>query len=306
MKLLTHLFVCLVILSVAFPLTAQENEQKFIEYTVTADTANLRAEPSTSAAKVGVVSKGESILIYDETSQTSGWLRVYREGEEDAYIADFLVERAPMRFYPVNQEPILVVSGRGKEVSDVYDIPLGIYRIDAEVEDRAFILKSIVVEGECRDNVVFNELNFNARRLSISGLFVSRGCSIVFETDNVDRNWSFELRDIIGDIDSLKSNSLVIENGTSITGTGRALTMSTYIDGGLWTVTAKVEDNAFILDPQSLNSDCDESSLLNEFESNANSLEISSVYRVPDEGCIVWWETSNVEGAWEITFEKLR
>ncbi len=302
---------CLLIVIVFVPMLANAqdstntDESETTEYIVTADTANLRAEPNTSATIVGTVSSGDTLLIYDEALDEAGWLRVFQDGEDDAFIADFLVERAPMRFYPIDQEPIVAVSGRGSQVTDVYDFPRGAFRIDAAVEDRAFILQTVVVEGDCRDNSIFNELNFDVNRLVMSGLFVSSGCSILFQTDNVDGNWEFEVRDII-DPDILEETILEIEDGSSIAGTGRTLTMPTALPEGLWTIRATINDTAFILRANVLTGDCDDTAVLNEFDSDADTLELSTTYRNEGDTCVIFWETSNVQGSWEIRFEKLR
>ncbi len=291
------------------PISAQDDEKpKTVEYIVSADAANLRTGAGTNFEVAGSVSKGDSLLIYDETPETQGWLRVYREGEDDAYIADFLVERAPMRFYPPDQEPILEASGRGSNITDVYEIPRGAYRIDATVQDRSFILSSVAVEGDCDDETIFNELDFDSNQLVISALFVSSGCSIIFQADNVDGNWEFALRDILNE-EVLFETMLTIETETSIAGKGRTVTMATLLPEGIWSITATVDDSAFILQPQVLSGECDGFSVMNEFSVDEESLEISAIYRSEGEddgeGCIIFWETSNVEGEWEIVFENL-
>lgn len=295
--------ICTLVVSLAcliFPVLAQD--ANVIEYNVTAETANMRAEANTSSSVVGVVHAGDTLLIYDESSE-DGWLRIYRDGEDDAYIADFLVERAPQRFYPITQEPILEVSGRGKDVTDIFDIPTGAYRIDAEVADNFFILKSIAIEGDCRDDTLFNEGVFDARSLEVSTLFISDGCSIIFETDNVDGDWSFALRNVL-DLDIIADITLQVETGTSISGVGTQMTMPTFIPEGIWTVNANVDDNFFILHAEPLG-DCDSGTVFNEGDFDADTLEVSTVYRA-NEDCVVYWLTSNVDEPWEISFEKLR
>ncbi len=278
---------------------------KTLEYVVTADSANLRGGPGTSFARVGTVTKGDILLIYDETPSVSGWLRVFREGQEDAYIADFLVERAPSRFYPLAQKPILKVSGRGRQITEVYDIPRGLYRVDANVQSRSFILKVVTIDGNCDDETIFNELNFDSRQLTISSLLVSAGCSVVFETDNVSGNWSFELRDVL-DEEFLFESTLTIEDGTTISGKGRSVTMMTQLPRGVWRISAKVQDNSFILRPQVASGDCSEFSVFNELEFDASSLEVSTLYRSTGNGCLIFWDVLNVDGSWEITFNKAR
>jgi hypothetical protein len=297
---------CVFVSTIPLPAIAQDSGRPdTVEYVVIADTANLRAGAGTSFSIVATVTKGGSLLIYDETPATPGWLRVFRSGEEDAYVADFLVERAPMRFYPSDQEPFVVLSGQGKNISDVLDIPRGAYRIDATIQDNSFILKSVIIEGDCDDDTIFNEVNFDVNRLVISGLFVSTGCSVIFQTDNVDGSWEIAFRDIL-DKEFLQSSTLAIENGTSITGTGRSLTMSTLLPEGVWTISATVEDDSFILAPQVLTGDCESTHIFNELNFDVSVLEVSAVYRSGDGGCIIFWETSNLDGNWEIKFEKIR
>jgi hypothetical protein len=302
--------VAIFLLSFFIPLVvlAQDAENndtpQLIEYIVTAETANLRAEASTSADIVVTVSNGETLLVYDEDPSVEGWLRIFRDDEPDAYIADFLVERAPIRFYPVDQEPIAVVSGSGSNITEVYDFPQGAYRIDATVQDNAFILQTVIVEGDCRDDTIFNELNFDTNRLTMSGLFVSSGCSVLFQTDNVDGSWEFEIRDILDEA-VLVDNLFEIEDGSTISGSGRTLTMATMLAEGIWTITTTVNDNAFILRAHVLLGDCDDGSVFNEFV-DGDTLELSTAYRNTGEACVIFWETSNVEGAWAFTFEKLR
>jgi hypothetical protein len=283
-----------------------EDRPDVIEYTVTADTANLRSGPGTNFDIVQTVSKGDSVLIYNEEPGTSGWLRVFRAEEDDAYIADYLVERAPVRFYPVEQEPLVTITGSGKMITDIYELPQGLYRIDIVVQDNAFILSSITVEGDCRDDSLFNELNFDKNQLVMSSLFISTGCSVLFETDNVDGTWNIEIRDLL-DEEFFLDGLLAIENGTSITGEGRSLTMGTVLEEGIWTISAKVQDQAFILHSHVLNGECDDTSVFNELNFDVNELEVSTVYRNSDEEpCIIYWESDNVDGQWELTFEKLR
>ncbi|MCD4687564.1 MAG: SH3 domain-containing protein [Anaerolineae bacterium] len=306
MKKVTVLFIIMLILLTLTPafISAQNDDMpEVIEYVVTTATANIRSGPGTGYGIVGTVVAGESLLIYDETPETTGWLRIYRADEDDAYIADFLVERAPMRFYPPTQEPVVTVSGRGKTISDVLDFPSGAYRIDVTVQDNAFILKSIVISGDCRDRTIFNEINFDANRLVLSGLFVSSGCSVIFETDNVDGDWVLEVRDLL-DANVILESLLEIEENTSIVGTGRTLTMLTLLPEGIWAVNAVVHDNAFILHAQMLEGDCDDGSVFNEIDFDVNILEISTVYR--SDGCLIFWETSNVDGDWELSFTQLQ
>lgn len=310
MRGMISLVVIIVLLSQTVAFAQSDNSSieppDVFEYIVTADKANLRSGAGTSFDIVTSVVKGDSLLIYVETPATSGWLRVYRPGEDDAYIADYLVEKAPMRFYPVNQPAIVTVSGRGKGISDIYEVPEGLYRIDAVVQDRSFILHVIGVEGDCPDDNLLNELNFDSRTLVISTLFISKGCSVIFETDNVSGDWQIELRNLL-EPDFFIESLLDIENGTAIASNGHVFTMGTILDPGIWTVSANVSAEAFILHAHVLSGECDDTSVFNELDFNAKTLEVSTVYKNNgSESCIVYWETSNVRGDWSLTFEKLR
>ncbi|GEM_PF-2454346 len=303
--------ICLVILIFLIPalkIQAQEATPdatpNLVEYIVTTETANLRSAPNTTSEIVAQVLAGDVLTIYDEESTVEGWLRVYRPNDLDAYVADFLVERAPVRFYPLAQEPLFEIAGTGTDISEILDIPSGAYRIDATVQDRSFILSVIVVEGECSDDNIFNELDFDSTSLNVSALLVSTGCSVVFETDNVDGAWSFEVRDLL-DEDFFLDSILMVENGTTISGRGHSLTMPTFLADGVYTITATVQDSAFILRPQVLEGECEGQSVFNEFNSDVEVLEVSSVYRSEEGGCFIFWDVSNVEGEWEITFETL-
>lgn len=275
-----------------------------IEVIVTANTANLRSGPSTNYEIVGSASSGEKLLIYDEEPESPGWLRIYREDEGNAYIADFLVEEAPTRFYPPEQEPLVTVSGTGKQITDSVDLPQGAYRLDAFVQDNAFIFESIAVEGNCDDEILFNELDFDVKSLEISTLLISSGCTLIFESDNVSGSWDVEIRDLL-DENYIVESSLEIEDGTTISSRGKQLTMLTLLPEGIWSINAVVNDRAFILRPQVLSGNCDGYSVFNEVDDAP--LELSSVYRSEssDGNCLIFWETSNVEGNWEITFNEV-
>ena len=82
--------------------------------------------------------------------------------------------------------------------------------------------------------------------------------------------------------------------------------MATSLPEGIWTISATVDDQAFILVPQVLVGKCSSSAAFNELDFDVQRLEVSTVYRSADGGCTIFWETSNVEGSWEIKFEKIR
>ena len=310
MKSKLVLFAAFVFFIVSFPTAAQgptptAKPPSTLEYVVTAANGTLRSGPGTNFARIGSVKKGDKLQVYDETPQTAGWLRVFRAGEKDAFIADFLVAKTTPKFYPSSQAPLFTVSGKGKAVTEVYDIPRGAYRIDATAADNAFILKIVPIAGNCDEDIIFNEIDFDAKQLEVSGLFVSSGCSVVFEIDNIQTAWSFEIRDIVVDADFLKENGRTLQDGSTISGVGRALTMATFLPAGAWKISADVQDNAFILSSRVLSGHCDDTTVFNELDLNSKALTASTVYRSP-ETCIIFWETSNVQKAWTITFEKLR
>lgn len=277
-----------------------------IEYSVTGDYANLRGGPGTQYAIVGRAEGGDALFIYDEEPEHEGWLRIWRDDDEDAWIADWLVEKAPQRFYPSSQEPLVSASGRGASITDIYDLPRGAYRVDVAVEDNFFILEAIILEGNCRDQILFNEGNFDARELTVSTPFISQGCSVIFETDNVDGAWQIEIRDLL-DLDALEESMLEIEDGTTIAGAGTQLTMATSLPTGFWSIQATVEDNFFQLRSHKLSGKCDDTYVFNEGDVDSDRLDVSAIYRnTGSEPCVIFWETSNVDGDWELSFGKLR
>lgn len=310
-KYITLILLCAITLF-AVVLSAQEGEDEseqaslpngLAEFIVTGETANLRDGPGTNYSVVGTVSNGDTLLIFADNSETPGWYQIYSEDDEDIFIADFLVERAPQRYYSILQEPLISIQGDGREITDIYDIPQGAYRVDAVVDDNFFIFSAVVIEGECRDSSIFNEGARDRNSLTVSTLFISRGCTFIFESDNVDGDWSIEFRDIL-DEEFMEETMLTIENGTIISGTGTQITMPTFIEEGIWTISATVQDQAFILESQPLDV-CDSELVFNELDFDVNTLEVSTVFRATGD-CIIFWLTDNVDGEWEIIFEKLR
>lgn len=300
MRKLLYLFV------IFTGITVFAQNPSVVEYTVTGTFANLRGGPGTNYEIVDTADEGDTLFIYDEEPEHEDWLRVWREDEEDAWIADWLVEKAPQRFYPASQEPLITASGRGKDITDIFDMPPGAYRIDATVDDNYFILDSITLDGTCRDQSLFIEGDRNVQKLILSTLFLSYGCTLIFETDNVDGDWQIEIRDLL-DAEALAASILEIENGTSISGVGHQLTMATQLPTGFWSINATVQDNYFILHAHVLSGECDDTAVFIEGDSELKTLDISTLYRNNEsEPCVIYWETDNVDGDWELTFEKLR
>ena len=277
-----------------------------IEYTVTGSFANLRGGPGTNYAIVDTAEEGDTLFIYDEEPEHEGWLRIWRDDEEDVWIADWLVEKAPQRFYPATQEPLFTASGRGKDITEIFEIPPGAYRIDAVVDDNYFALKSIILDGDCSDQILLNEGIRTVSELNISTLFISYGCSVIFETDNVDGNWQIELRDL-QDISATGAILLTIDNETTISGFGRQLTMITRLPSGFWSIQANVDHDYFALRAHVLTGECEDTYVFNESDRNAESLEIETIYRnLGNTACYIFWETRNIRDSWMLTFKKLR
>jgi len=304
MKISSYFLAILILSITSIVVFSQDTDvPTLVEHIVTADTANLRSEANTSSAIVGSVSNGESVFAYQE-QEIDGWLQIYREGEDDAYIADFLVELAPLRFYSINQEPDFELFGRGQGISEVFDIAQGAYRIDLNVADRSIILEATVIDGDCRDQNLFNELQLNSRSLNISTMFiVQEDCLFIFESSNLTGTWTAEIRNLL-DLEAMEDSAVDLNEQSSIFGEGRQLTMPTLLNEGVYSVSAIVMDQAFILTAEPIGN-CDSGSLFNELDFNTNQLEVSTVYRA-NEDCIVWWQTDNVDGEWNLTFEKLR
>lgn len=278
-----------------------EDPPETIEYIVTAETANLRSGPSTTDSVVGQVTRGARVFAYADGQTTTGWLLLYREGEDDAWIADFLVERAPVRFYPADQEPIFELSGRGRLISDPVSLPRGAYRVDADVNDREFTLEAISSDGKCDDTTILDEFNIDIRHTVVSAsLVVSEDCEFVFQMTGTSAEWSFEVRDILGE--ARDASLLEIEDDTTIRGVGTQFTMPTSIPAGLWRVSIDVNDQAFILVGYVNRGDCDTEYLFNELDFDAERLETFTLLRIPAGGCTFFWEVSNVEHDWQFTF----
>ena len=302
MKQLLIVFIVFSFATVVYPQNGTASDDlQVIEYLVTGTgTINLRSGAGTSFGTAGTVNEGDTILIYDEEPEVEGWLRVKTDDESVAYVADFLVERAPMRFYNVNQKPIAVIEGVGSDVSDIIELPAGAYRFDAMVNDNEFVLSSVTVQGDCDDeNSIIWEWNYNATQLDVSALFVSSGCSFLFESDT-DGAWRVEVRDLFG---MNLTDTLLIESGDSINGVGTQLTMGTMLEKGIWTITANVDDTSFSLYSRAVKG-CEEELVMSDYSSD-EPIELRTIYRVDGDVCITFWETPISEGAWELIFEKV-
>ena len=301
--ILSILFVLFV---VAVSVYAQQPD--VVEYTVTSTRAPLRDRPGVSTEIVEIVANGDTLYIYDEEQEHAGWLRVWREGKDDVWIVDTLVKKASQGFYPLSQEPLFSASGRGADITEIFEIPLGAYRIDAvvNVNDSYFILQSIVLDGNCRDQFLFYDDYSGGSNMNISTIFISQGCSIIFQTERVHGDWQIKLRDLL-DAEALETSILEIKNETSIAGIGHQLTMATQLPSGFWSINATVQHRTFTLRAHILSGECDDTEVFREYDFDANSLEIETVYRNPgSEPCMIFWETDDIYSDWELTFEKLR
>ncbi len=280
-----------------------------VPYVVTSSSANIRSGPGSSFEVVNVLTLGDNLLIYDETPQTPGWLRVYEPGQLDTYVPNYVVARiSGQLFYAPSQEPLIEVAGKGLVTTEAFYIPEGVYRIDVFVQYNSFRLETIVVEGDCESEEIFDEYYFDANPIAFSGGFASSGCSVIFQTHDVEGTWKFALRSLL-DVNVLRHSVLEIENGTTISGTGRALTMATVLPSGQWAVSAVVHDSGFVLFSQVLFGDCEASpvfDLSSEFDFRASSeppVEVMAPYF--SDGCVIFWETKNYGGgAWELTFRR--
>jgi hypothetical protein len=98
---------------------------KTVEYIVTGQTANLRSGPGTGYDVVSTVNGGDILLIYDETPETAGWFRIYREGESDAYICRFSGKTCPHAFYPQIRNRSIPCRGPAKPSAIGWSFPKG-------------------------------------------------------------------------------------------------------------------------------------------------------------------------------------
>jgi hypothetical protein len=305
-SVLLLLAIWLSALPVAF---AQESgTPKTVEYIVTGQTANLRSGPGTGYDVVGTVNGGDILLIYDETPETAGWFRIYREGESDAYIADFLVKRAPMPFYPADQEPILTLSGTGETISDKVEFPEGVYRVSVSVKDYQFRLERVVVGGDCTNNTMFSLYDPYVAQMKAETILISVECSYIFQTADVTGDWEMQFRQL-DDQDAVETTLLTIGNGTTLIGIGTEVTMPTFVPEGIWTITATAQDDAFLLDFYALEEECQamrDEALIHELDLFASSVDGTGIFRSLPGGCTVFWVTANVDKDWELKFEELK
>lgn len=282
---------------------------RLTEYIVVGDSANLYLGAGTDFDVVGVVDKGDSLYVYTETPEVAGWLRVYQENSDDVYIAEVLVEKGPVRFYSLRQEPLFSLSASGEVSSDIVELSSGIYRIDAVVEDKAFILKANAIEEGCPNKNILNAVNPDQDPLRISTImviYVPQGCTYVFESVNVSGNWTIEIRDLT-DINYIFDTNLMIQEGTQISSSNHNLTMSTVLPMGTWLVSADVEGHTFNLRSHVLLGECPYKFVLTEFDLGAENLEVSTLYENSgDDICVIYWEASNVQGEWTLTFTEQR
>lgn len=302
-----HIFrwLLVVLLLVTVPSVAAQSDDEdrpdLVEYIVTTNTANLRAGPGTEFDIAGQVYWQNSVLAYDEEPEVEGWLRLYRPDEDDAYIAASLVEPGPLRYYPLWQEPELVLEGRGNFVSDIISFEGQAYRIDATISGREFDLETEVVDGDCYGDSLISQFDIRGPRRTVSTYLITRDCEFLFEITNTFMDWTLEFREIN---DEVVEDALVeIEDGTVLEGESEQFTMPTFLPEGVWRIDAVVQDNAFILHAQDIEGDCDEDPFIfNELDFNSNRLELTAIYRVGSDGCTTYWETVNVYSQWALTF----
>ena len=122
----------------------------------------------------------------------------------------------------------------------------------------------------------------------------------------MDGEWEIEIRDLL-EPEAIEASILEIDDGFSITGAGTQLTMATSLPTGFWSIHAEVQHNFFQLRSHKLSGEYDDTYVFNEGDLDSEILEVSTLYRnTGSEPCVIFWETGNVDGEWELTFEKLR
>jgi hypothetical protein len=287
-------------------IVAQETETtSFIEYEVISDTANLRADPSTSASIAGRAVKGDILRGYAE-QETDGWYKIQLADGTDAYIADFLVQRAPDRLYPIDQEPIFVAEGKGAEIVDTMEFPAGLYRLDYRVTgDGDVHIEVSPIEGTCIG--VSTRSNFFESRTEGSLAIVSRGCEAVIEVNGTRGEWHIEIRSsyIRGEADN--ENLIVVEEEVTISSAGYQTTAPTRLEKGLYAVEVTAQADSIMVKALPLESDCDREMVLYEGDVFVSEITGSGTYQV-DKSCTVMWETAMADDgeSWTLTIRKLR
>jgi uncharacterized protein YgiM (DUF1202 family) len=78
-KLFFAFVIFAVALTTSMAFAQDDTTPDVIEYIVTAEAANLRAGAGTGFDVVTTVNSGDSLLIYDEEPEVTGWLRACME-----------------------------------------------------------------------------------------------------------------------------------------------------------------------------------------------------------------------------------
>ena len=303
MKIISLFFVLIILAFATGQLQAQPDAPPEVtEYVVTGETVNLRAGPATSFEIVGQANSGDIVLAYAADQTDLEWLRLYRAGQPDAYIARFLVRVAPQRFYPPDQIAEHMIAGSGVGASQVLTFSSDAYRIDVTFQGTAFTLDAFASEGDCGHRNLFDILTRSSESKTVSTWFVPNNCTWYFEVYNATDAWQIETRTLFTEA-VFNTMLLPIENGTLLVGYGNSLSMPTMLGPGTWQVAATVDGGSFILEAMIVDGDCDPRQLLfNETRIGVGQLDLITTYEVGPAGCYVYWHTINVDEAWQLDF----
>lgn len=306
MRTLTVISVLIVLLCPTTALHAQDDGNHppdVVEYIVTGDNANLRAGPGTEFEVVATVAQGTSVFVYSEDTPSGEWVRLYQgAGLPDAYIAAFLLELAPPRYYPVAQQPDLTISGTGSTQSVPYQFSSQAYRLDIAFAGRSLELETIAISGDCDTQQLLDIQTPRGDSQSVSVYLVTGGCNWVFEISDTNRSWIIEFRNILAS--EIHDQTIIdVVPDTVVRGISTQFTTPLRFSAGQWQLTAQVQDQSFILYSVPFSGDCGLPRMVfNDLVFNAASLTLLQTFVVGDAGCVVYWQTDNVDTEWVLSF----
>ncbi len=301
LQILSVLVCLLLITTLAY--AQSDDDPAVVEYIVTGEIVNLRAGPGTNFEIIGEVVRGESIFAYAADEPQGDWTRLYRGPDvDDAYIASFLVTAAPPRYYPAEQAATQRLNGVRSAQQGPFAFEGPAYRVDVIFEGRNFALEAVATTGECADIALLDIATPNGGLQSASTFMLTGGCAWVFQVSDATSTWSIEFRDLLDE--TAYAQSLIdATTQTTLNGTGTQFTFPVSFTPGDWQLTATVQDRSFILQSVALEGDCGLPTLVfNNHEQNANSLTLLERFTVGAEGCVVYWQTDNVDTEWTLNF----
>lgn len=281
-----------------------ETTPALTEYVVIADTVNLRAGPGTNFEIVGDAQRGERVFAYAQENPQGDWLRLYRGAEmADAYIAVFLVEAAPIRYYPLQQAAEQRVEGNGSSQQyGPFQFTGQAYRVDVRFEGSSFALEAVADTGSCTDQELLDIAIASNGPHVASTVLLTGECAWVFEVYDAVGSWALEFRPLQNSEGAAFSMQAVAVNPV-INGTGTQFSNPLRFPPGNWQLLARVQDQSFVLRSLVASGECGLQPLVfNVLQQGANEIMLSANFAVGSAGCVLYWQTDNVDGPWTLRF----